>query len=257
MNNQTIAAGVDYVTATLLLSADGMPAYSLWAGEIDLSFLQGNETGQLIEYSQLTRCTLDALEGINFRLLNQTVQVEEEERGNTIRRLFFEIQNTTNAPRSFGEARIILGGRASTVGYARPRPPMAPIALTPSAPFIVKDRDGAPLDASQIAFTRLAIVASATRADVADSVSWADVTGKPDGLGSTRIYDDAFSPDPNGANLIFTTSQPFRPSSTAVFLNGVRQKRDPNFQYVEDGSSIVFTSAPYADDCLVIDFDVA
>lgn len=258
MNNQTIAAGTDFITATLLLSANAMPAHSRWKGEVDITSLQGNETGELIEYLMLTRCTLDAVAGVHFRVLDQTLQPAADERANVLRRLFFEIENTTDSAISFTEARLILGGRAAAVGFARPRPTLAALTPTPSTPFVVKDRDGAPLDSAHQRFSLVPVVANMTYADSAGSVEWVNVQNLPDNLGgSARIYDDAFTGAINGVNASFTTSVPFRPSSTTVFLNGVRQKHSTAFNYIENGSTIVFTAPPHEGDCVVIDFDAA
>ncbi len=168
MSNTLIPAGVDYITATLLLSAVNMPANSLWKGEVDLSSLTDDDKRLPIEYSQLTRATLDAIDGLNFRVLDQTFQPETRARDNVYKRLFFVIENTTSSVLNFTNARLILGGRGASVGFPLPRTTQAALTPTTGTPFTITDRDGAALDANHATFSVLPIVATVTHADSAN-----------------------------------------------------------------------------------------
>lgn len=57
----------------------------------------------------------------------------------------------------------------------------------------------------------------------------------------------------DGSNMVFTTAQAYQANTTAVYLNGIREPRGVG--YTESGpSQITFTSAPFVDDDLRIDY---
>lgn len=58
----------------------------------------------------------------------------------------------------------------------------------------------------------------------------------------------------DGSNVTFTTAHPYKASSTAVYLNGIRQSRDVN--YVEaDGTAITLGFPTYPGDLIQADYE--
>lgn len=59
----------------------------------------------------------------------------------------------------------------------------------------------------------------------------------------------------NGTNLVFTTAQPYRPNTTAVYLNGLREFVGE--AYTETTSTtITFTDPPLTGDSIRIDYTI-
>lgn len=189
-----ISPGQYYATTTLLLSASVFPSYSKYRGEIDLTPLLCNENGAPIEFSQLTRVTLDAIAGVSFRVLDMARQNEAAARDNVFPRLIFEIENQTGAPLNFTDARIILGGQIGTVGAIRPRASLAALAGASGTPFVAKNGAGAVLNLSQTAFSVVPIVANVQHAAVADAVDWSGITNKPASVGDSSYLFTQVSP---------------------------------------------------------------
>lgn len=162
MSIPVIPIGATFVTATLLLSANSLPAGARYLGEIDISSLHGNEIDAVIEYSIIVRDYLDAIDGVVFQVLAQTRQPAATERHNIVQRLFVQIENITNADITFVDKRLILGGFGAASGFAKPRPTLSVFTPTPDAPFIVKDRDHTVLDATATAWQLLPTGAAST-----------------------------------------------------------------------------------------------
>lgn len=97
-------------------------------------------------------------------------------------------------------------------------------------------------------------------------VTWSDAVTIPDInwrifpviTGSTRIdYDGDITGARDGSNQVFTTSTNFLSGTTKVFLNGVRQQRGVNLDYIEvSANTISLYLAPVAEDKLLIEYSV-
>lgn len=76
----------------------------------------------------------------------------------------------------------------------------------------------------------------------------------PSGEGA-QIFGETPGGAQDGSNLVFTTADPFRPNSTAVYLNGLREFRGEG--YTESApNTIVFDDPPSSLDRLTIDYIV-
>lgn len=60
----------------------------------------------------------------------------------------------------------------------------------------------------------------------------------------------------NGVNKTFTTAKSWKPTTTHLYLNGVRQKEGPGNDYVEeiDNVTLTLTVAPIGGDVLIVDY---
>jgi hypothetical protein len=59
----------------------------------------------------------------------------------------------------------------------------------------------------------------------------------------------------NGVNAIFNSSNSFKPNSTKLYLNGVRQKLGISNDYIEIApNQIQFAAAPRTGDSLILDY---
>lgn len=61
----------------------------------------------------------------------------------------------------------------------------------------------------------------------------------------------------NGTNTVFTTFYAFKPGTTHFYLNGVRLREGPGFDYLEGNNhqTLTFlTSAPMSGDILLVDY---
>ncbi|HEX9996702.1 MAG TPA: hypothetical protein VGB45_06135 [Abditibacterium sp.] len=62
-------------------------------------------------------------------------------------------------------------------------------------------------------------------------------------------------PAPDGTLVSFTTPSNFAPEKTALYLNGLRQKRGDGFDYTENApNQIIFSDPPFVGDVLVLDY---
>ncbi|GFG72680.1 hypothetical protein MBOT_00450 [Mycobacterium botniense] len=68
------------------------------------------------------------------------------------------------------------------------------------------------------------------------------------------IYGEAPSGAVNGTNTVFTTSQPFYPGSTRVYVNGERQH--DGVDYSEDPPSTLTFAQPPANGVILVDYDI-
>ena len=59
---------------------------------------------------------------------------------------------------------------------------------------------------------------------------------------------------PNGTRIQFSTNKAFKPGSARVFVNGVRQFRGADADYIEEDGKIKLARAPDADDLLICDY---
>jgi hypothetical protein len=67
------------------------------------------------------------------------------------------------------------------------------------------------------------------------------------------VFGEQLSGVQDGVNLVLTSSQPYRPGSTAVYRNGLRETRGPH--YTESApSSLLFSTAPLSTDIITIDY---
>jgi hypothetical protein len=57
----------------------------------------------------------------------------------------------------------------------------------------------------------------------------------------------------NGLNMLFTAYQAFNPGTLCVFLNGLEQRRETDFQ-VMSGNTFELTSPPWTGDSLLTDY---
>jgi hypothetical protein len=57
----------------------------------------------------------------------------------------------------------------------------------------------------------------------------------------------------DGLNMLFTAYQDFNPGTLSVFLNGLEQRRETDFQIVSN-DQFQLTSPPWAGDSLLIDY---
>lgn len=74
---------------------------------------------------------------------------------------------------------------------------------------------------------------------------------------SQNIYVDNEIPNGNidGANVTFTTHYNYKPGTTKVFLNGMRQREGVVYDYHENGTNeIEFAEAPSGADTIIIDY---
>lgn len=72
-----------------------------------------------------------------------------------------------------------------------------------------------------------------------------------------NIYIDNETPNGNidGTNDTFTTHYNYKPNTTKVYLNGVRQSEGTTGDYIESGTNeIVFTTNPQTNDIILVDY---
>ncbi|MFC9436914.1 hypothetical protein [Nocardia sp. NPDC057030] len=67
-----------------------------------------------------------------------------------------------------------------------------------------------------------------------------------------RVWGETPTGALNGVNTAFTTAYPYRATSTAVYLNGLRE-----FEYIEtDASTVTFIDPPLSTDVVAIDYAI-
>lgn len=75
---------------------------------------------------------------------------------------------------------------------------------------------------------------------------------------SSRVYNEVPVGDVDGINTIFTTNTDYTSNTTALFLNGLRQKLVGGVDYTESSSdTVTFVIPPVPGDFIVIDYDSA
>ena len=81
--------------------------------------------------------------------------------------------------------------------------------------------------------------------------------GQPGPPGSgVQVFGEVPAGTRDGVNAVFTTAHPFLANATAVFVNGLRERRTVG--YAETSSTtITFSTAPGAGDDIMIDYIVA
>ncbi len=72
---------------------------------------------------------------------------------------------------------------------------------------------------------------------------------------NTYVDNETPSGSIDGANKTYTTHYNYKPNTTKVFLNGIRQAEGVMHDYIENGSNeIIFSDAPLVGDTLLIDY---
>lgn len=76
------------------------------------------------------------------------------------------------------------------------------------------------------------------------------------GGGSSEVINETPTGTKNGVNKTFTTFYDFKPGTTKLYLNGIRQAEGVGNDYAEqvDHLTITFTNAPQSSDVLIIDY---
>jgi len=74
------------------------------------------------------------------------------------------------------------------------------------------------------------------------------------GQGNTLKIDYHLAEMPDGIRTEFTTAQPYKPGTTQLFINGIRQFQGENDDYTEANGKIVLAVAPEEDDDLICDY---
>lgn len=70
---------------------------------------------------------------------------------------------------------------------------------------------------------------------------------------------EVLTPDPDGVVTAFATSQPYKPGTVSLWLNGVRKVAawDDGFDENEDGTTIDLKEPPLAGDSVVAEYEPA
>ncbi|MFH0760709.1 MAG: hypothetical protein V2A67_04335 [Bacteroidota bacterium] len=88
--------------------------------------------------------------------------------------------------------------------------------------------------------------------DIIDSLAAQEGSGSGSDSGFDRT-DYGLSGLLNGENTIFSSSEPYVPGTTRVFLNGIRQFRGEDYQELGEGY-IEFSEPPFTGDLIIMDY---